>query len=219
MDTFATLQERVTTPGSAPSGVTAADYTKMYKYCSKAWPNVAKRDDNTLKARVESKPTGAIEIVPGQKGSQNANGNILWTGNLGTCMGLVVTGTPTKADGDSEFVAHITIPDWKTIESQFNSFANYVQASGLKDAKGWIYIVDTRTTAAEVKGDADMEEEAKVTEELYNPLFYDIASLLNGINEKSTSTFSPMQRVYHPWSSPGAITLSGKSAPDFSPKS
>lgn len=209
---------RAATLGSAPAGLSTSDYTKLYKYCGKAWPKTGKRDTAILEPRVDFKPADAQEVKPEGKLSGSV-GKKLWSGDFGTCVGLVVTGTPSKAGGDAEFIAHVTIPDWSSIRTQFNAFAKDVESAELKDAKGWIYTVDTRSTAEEVKGDKYMEEQAEDLEKIYQPMYYQLGVLVNEANEKSASAFNPVTRKYHPWGKPGAITVSGKNAVTFSPQS
>lgn len=81
-------------------------------------------------------PKGFENVPMGYFKGNEASKKILWTCDLGTCVGIVVTGTPQES-GKTRFLFHYSLDYIKSNpQGTWSNFAAFVKASNMVDMKG-----------------------------------------------------------------------------------
>lgn len=142
-------------------------------------------------------PAGYDQVNPGQNLARKMTENGLYSPDFGTCVGFAVTGTPNPAGGNTRFLMHMTIEDWPSMNAQWRSFADKIDAAGLTNKAGVMYTVDTRASNTAELSDEYMREEANYLEQDYRVLW-------SRFREKVPSA----ARAYHPFSRVGTLKIS-----------
>ncbi len=154
--------------------------------------------------QVRAKPADYTEVAMGASKATKATGKGLWSGSFGTCVGVVVTGKPKKSSGFSSFLLHLSLgANWEDIRREWKPFEEAVESENLSSMKGYIYTVDTSLSAADVRGDADMEQMATDLEEVYKSLQGALSLLVGG--GRVTRSTHPFSRVGEMQVSPGGV--------------
>ncbi|KAK4086051.1 hypothetical protein PCL_06803 [Purpureocillium lilacinum] len=83
------------------------------------------------------------EVKTGEFRGCRAGQGRLETRDLGTCVGVVVTGEPHNG-GETRFLFHLSLGQgWSDICRWWSEFVEAVERSGMRDMKGYMFTVDT----------------------------------------------------------------------------
>jgi hypothetical protein len=190
-----------------------AQYKEYFTtYCNKAMPSKGvKRDDleqRSLEAR--AKPNGYDGVGMGQQHAATASQPGIYSGSFGTCVGLIVTGTPKKTGGTSRVLAHLAMgSSWADMRNPWLNFANAVDDAGMTNMQGWLYTIDTTLDKdPNYKGDADMVAEAAGLANVYQSVKARLQVLIGSDNSVVVETHSFQNVGEMSVSSSGAVTFS-----------
>jgi hypothetical protein len=175
----------------------------LQKYCSKAVPKGGKRDlEEDLEKRgleVRAKPTGYTEVVEDSWLGRTASDAGLWSGSLGTCPGIIVTGTPETTGGITRYLFHMSLQGSKTLDQ----FITEVRNSRMTRLNCILYTVDTRSTNPENRVPYMKDQSASAETDDYGPIITKLTALCGA---------GKVGRRYHMYATTGELSVGPNNA-------
>ncbi|TLD28670.1 hypothetical protein PspLS_03467 [Pyricularia sp. CBS 133598] len=148
-----------------------------------------------------AKPTGYVEVNMDDMKSAKSNQPGLWTGGLGTCVGIAITG---KAAGNAHvnILSHLGLGTaWAHVNAEVDKLSALVRAYGLTKMDAYVLTVDTSLSSDPAyRNDPDMRQRARDSDETYRPLVHYVGNIIGGQN--------PVKRLVHPFARTAEITVS-----------
>jgi hypothetical protein len=190
-------------------------------YCSKPYKKKGKREDEdevdpvysvesvderSLEAR--AMPAGYTDVAMGAFRGASATEPGLYSGLFGTCVGIVITGTPKTATGKSRFVAHLAMGSWAEMKAPYATFMEAVIRADMSNMRAWIYQIDT-TLAKDpsLRNDPDMQNESAGIASVYKSVKARLQALIGSTHAVAVAT--------HSWEHTGEISVSPAGVPTF----
>lgn len=150
---------------------TFADHCSTPKTPAASKSKRAARQGSSGLLHARNKPDGFLTTDMGSTKGTRLGGQGLWSGGFGTCVGVVITGTPRRPGGHSAFLAHLTLGEsWDSVRGQWSRLRQAAAYEGLSGMRAWLYTVDTDPHSPDSQGDRDMEELTGELEHTYTQL-------------------------------------------------
>lgn len=130
---------------------------------------LAKADDSV--SLLDTRDGGTF-VPMGGNNAQPAGASGFYTTGLITCIGVVITGTPSAMWRNGIFMAHLT-GNWVTMQNEWTKLYNLVEQAGIQDKKAYISYPDTTT------GPQSAEDKAE-TDNTVQQLTARVSALING---------------------------------------
>jgi hypothetical protein len=170
------------------------------RFCAKPYKR-GKRDEEEVQERsleARAKPAGYIDVLMGEFRSASAAQPGLYADGYGTCVGIVVTGTPKTPNSPNRIVAHLAMGSWDVMRPAYAAFMNAVISARMTRMKAYLYTIDTTLVKdPELRNDADMLDESAGVAIVYQAVRSRLMALTNNV-----------VIVTHSWAHPGEISVS-----------
>jgi hypothetical protein len=152
-------------------------------------------------------PAGYTNVAMGQAKGARTTDPGLYSGLFGTCVGIIITGTPKTPTSHSRYLMHLAMGDWDSVKKPYADFVTAVQASGMTNMRAWLYTIDTTLNKdPEYKNDPDMKNEAAGIAEIYGKVKVRLQALV-GANPVNVQT--------HSFTHTGEMSVSQAGVPTF----
>jgi hypothetical protein len=148
---------------------------------------------------VAKAPAGFDTVAMGTFASRTATENGLWTGGLGMCIGIVVTGA-AGATGAVGMMAHLSLgADWTEMWKDWDLFATKIEKSGMTNLQGFMYTVDTNANSLDPADRQYMASMLKELESTYRSMKFQLQLRIGFGNPITVKT--------HPFSQTGVMQI------------